>query len=340
MRRRLGHRQHRCDARVAALEDLRPLRHRPLREPCGEHTPHLRPPCHVVLAGQIGGHPFRGEKQRGEPRVELRLKRPDGHVPSVRGLVHVVERRPGVQPVHAALVGPRPVGEQPVRHRLKHRGPVHDRGVDHLTVPGLAGAKQRGEHPDREEQRPAAEVAQVVHGDLRRAAGPADRVQRPGHGDVGDVMPGPRRERPSLAPPGHPPVHQPRVARPAGGGADAEPFGDPGPVSLEQRVAGRREPHDDLRAARVLEVNDDPPLPPARDVLVGRHRRRRPARAVHPDHFGAKVGEKHRTERPRPYPCQLDHAHPGEGPAAGVHHVCHEFHCREQLTRRSRTGPF
>jgi len=193
MLRRLGHRQHRGDARVRALEHRCPLRHRPPREPLGEQPPQLRPLRLVVLAGQGAWRTLRREQQLDEPRVELRLKRADRHVPAVGRLVHVVVRCTGVQPVHPALVGPRSVCEQRERHRLQHRGPVDDRGVNHLAAPGLARPQQRGEQAQREEHRPAAEVAQIVDRDLRRAAGPPDGVQRAGDRDVADIVPGPRR---------------------------------------------------------------------------------------------------------------------------------------------------
>ena len=161
--RRLGHGEDRGDARVRSEENLCPVFLRALREPGGEPLPQFRPPVAVMLAGQVVRHPVRCEQQLDQPRVELRLERADRHVTAVGRLVDVVERCPGVQPVHAPLVGPRAVGEQPVGHRLQHRGPVDDRGVHHLAASGLPGPQQRGEQPEREEQRPAAEVAEVVH---------------------------------------------------------------------------------------------------------------------------------------------------------------------------------
>ena len=222
----------------------------------------------VVLGGEIGRHPLGREQQPDELRVELRLERADRHVPPVGRLVHVVERGAGVEPVDAALVGPRAVREQPVRHRLEHRGAVDDRGVDDLPAPGRAGGKQRRHHAEGQEHRPAAEVAEVVHRHLRRPAGPADRVQRPGDRDVGDVVAGRGRQRPVLAPAGHPPVDQRRVARPAVGRADAEPLGHAGPVPLDQRVGRGRQPPYHLGPARVLEVHHDPLLAPAGDVVL------------------------------------------------------------------------
>jgi hypothetical protein len=143
----------------------------------------------------------------------------------------------------------------------------------------------------------------------------ADRVQRAGDRDVGDVVPGRLGERPVLAPAGHPPVDQPRVPRLAVGGADAEPFGDPGPVPLEQRVRALGEPQHHLGAPRVLEVHDDALLAAVGDV--GHRRRGRGTGPVHPDHLGAEVGEQHRAERARPYPREFYDADPGQRAAAG-----------------------
>ena len=50
--------------------------------------------------------------------------------------------------------------------------------------------------------------------------------------EVVDVVADVARERAVLAPPGHARVHEPRVARPARVGPDAEPFGDTGPEAL------------------------------------------------------------------------------------------------------------
>jgi hypothetical protein len=187
---RLGHRQHRRDARVGAREHLRPLGLRPAGETLGEQGAQFRPPGPVVLGRDAGPGAVRREQQPDELRVEPRLERADRHVPAVRRGIHVVERRAGIQQVHPALVRPRAPGEQAVGHGLQHRRSVHDGGVHDLAAPGLPGFKQRRQHAKREEHGPAAEVPQVVHRDLRRAAAAPDRVQRASDRDVGDVVPG------------------------------------------------------------------------------------------------------------------------------------------------------
>ena len=87
---------------------------------------------------------------------------------------------------------------------------VDDRRIDHLAPAGPAGLAQRGEQADHQIERAAAEIAEQIGGHLRRAAGPADGVQRPGHRQVGDVVPGAGGQRAVLAPAGHPAVDQAR----------------------------------------------------------------------------------------------------------------------------------
>ena len=132
--RGLGHGPDRGDAGVRSAEDLGPLLLGALRER-GRRTGAAAPASRSGRAGRAG-RPAAGSganSQLQERRVELRLERADRHVPAVGRLVDVVERRPGVEQVDAALVGPGSVGEHPVGHRLQHRGPVDDGGVHHLA---------------------------------------------------------------------------------------------------------------------------------------------------------------------------------------------------------------
>ena len=131
-------------------------------------------------------------------------------------------------------------------------------------------------------------------------------------------MAGARGERAVLAPAGHPPVDQRRVARQAVGGAEAEPLGHAGAVPLDQHVGAGRQPEHHLGAARVLEVDDDAPLPRLSTSCRAATGDRRAAGPVDPDHLGAEVGEQHPGERPGPDPGQLDHPHPGQRPGIFV----------------------
>ena len=102
--------------------------------------------------------------------------------------------------------------------------------------PLVRGLEQRGEHPDDEVERAAAEVADEVDRHLGWSAGAADGVQGAGDGDVADVVTGSLRERTVLAPAGHPAVDEPRVAGEAVVRAQAEPLGDAGAVTLQEHV--------------------------------------------------------------------------------------------------------
>jgi hypothetical protein len=176
-------------ARVRAREHRGPLRLRPAQEPLLYLETGLPSPAARPLLRDLGR---RGavEQQADELGVELRLDGAHRHVPAIGGLVDVVVRRPRVEEVHPALVSPEVAGQHRVRHRLQRRGPVDDRRVYDLAAPGAAGLPQRRHHAQDEEHRPAPEVPEVVDRDLRRAARPADRVQRPGDGDVPDVVAG------------------------------------------------------------------------------------------------------------------------------------------------------
>ena len=82
-----------------------------------------------------------------------------------------------------------------------------------------------------------------------------------------------------LAPPGHPPVHQLRVAGEAGVGADAEAFHHARAEALEQRVGPFDEVEQGRHAVGVLEIDGD--AAPAALHQVGGHRRRaRPTACV------------------------------------------------------------
>ncbi len=69
--------------------------------------------------------------------------------------------------------------------------------------------------------------------------------------------PGGLRHRAVLAPAGHAPVHELRVAGETHVGAEAEPLGDAGPEALDERVGPLDEPQHGLDAVGVLEVDAD-----------------------------------------------------------------------------------
>ena len=97
---RLAEREDRRDARVAALEDRRPLGLGALLEYVGQPRAQDRPAGRVELRGQFLGV----ERETAQQfRVELRFERTDCDVPSIRGLIRVIERRAAVKQVGAAL---------------------------------------------------------------------------------------------------------------------------------------------------------------------------------------------------------------------------------------------
>ncbi len=73
----------------------------------------------------------------------------------------------------------------------------------------------------------------------RRLAAATHRVDRAGECDVVEVVPRGLRERPGLAPSGHAPVDQTRVAFEAYVGPKAEALHHTGPEAFDQRVGLR-----------------------------------------------------------------------------------------------------
>ena len=114
--------------------------------------------------------------------------------------------------------------------------------------------------------------------------------ERAGERDVVDVVAGRVRERAVLAPAGHPPVDQPRVAGEALVGTEPEPLGDAGPEALDERVGLLDQPQHALDAVGVLQVDADRSGDPRSTSRVGfarvrpldRPRRGRPARRRRP----------------------------------------------------------
>ena len=84
-----------------------------------------------------------------------------------------------------------------------------------LALPDALAFDQRGEDAERRAAAAAAEVADEVDRRDRRTAGGADVPEHAGERDVVDVVADVVGERAVLAPPGHAPVDEPRVARAA-----------------------------------------------------------------------------------------------------------------------------
>src|SRR4051812_49337479 len=103
VRRRFRHREHRCEACVAALEDLHPLFARLRLEDRSEAFAQHRPADAVHLRWQVVTFEAETLDQLG---VELRFERTERDVLAVPGLVRVVERRAGVEDVGAERLVP------------------------------------------------------------------------------------------------------------------------------------------------------------------------------------------------------------------------------------------
>src|ERR1700751_1100909 len=93
---------HRCDARVAPVENLGPLCPRASCECCCDPLSQGRPPARVHLVGGL----HLDTEPTDELVVELWLDRPDGHVLAVRCLIASVKRRPPVEQVGFAPILP------------------------------------------------------------------------------------------------------------------------------------------------------------------------------------------------------------------------------------------
>ena len=198
------------------------------------------------------------------------------------------------------------------------RDAVGDRRVDDLAFAGLAGMSEGGEHAGDEVERAAAEVAEQVLRERRRLVGVAERVESAGDGDVVDVVSGGVGERAVLAPPGHAPVDEPRVAFQAHVRPEPETLGDTGTEALDEDVRSLDEVEHELDATRRLEVDGDVGAPAEQDVAIGRRDLQGTAsRSVDTDDVGAEIGQHHRGERPRSDAGELDDANTGQRAGLG-----------------------
>ncbi|QND97732.1 hypothetical protein SY91_05188 [Burkholderia cenocepacia] len=107
----------------------------------------------------------------------------------------------------------------------------------------------------------------------------ADR-QQPGQRDVVQVVPGRGCQRSILAPAGHAPVDQLRIAARANVGPEAEPLHHAGPQALDQRIGLRDQIERGVPPGRRLQVEFDDVLAFAQQVAVAGPQRVRCARAA------------------------------------------------------------
>ena len=200
-------------------------------------------------------------------------------------------------------------------HRHQRRRTVDHRRVDDLPRTAALRLEQRGHDAVGQEHPAASEVADQVQWWHRGLSGTTDVGQRAGQRDVVDVVAGCQRVRAFLAPAGHPPEHQPRVAQQALVRPDAEALHHARTEALDQRVGALDEVEERRGAVGVLQIDGDVAPAAQRDVAVRRfggwpaHR----LGPFDPDHVGAHVGQHHRGERSGADPGNLDDAISGQG---------------------------
>ena len=121
-------------------------------------------------------------------------------------------------------------------------------------------------------------------------AGAAEVRERAGERDVVDVVAGGLRERPVLAPAGHPPVDEARVAGEALVGPDAEALHHARAEALDERVGALDQVEQRRHAVGVLQVDGDV-APAAQQHVAMRLVGRRPRDRLRPV-------DAHRPRRP------------------------------------------
>ena len=202
------------------------------------------------------------------------------------------------------------------------RGAVHDRGVDDLSLAGHPGLEQRGQQPDDEVRRTAAEVADQVGRELRAVEGLAHPEEGAGHRDVVQVVARGLGQRPVLTPAGHPAVDQPRVDGLALLGADAQPLGDARPHPLDEQVGAPDQLEHGRRRLGLLEVEGDTGAASVEEHR-GPAREHLPAGPLHADHVGSEVGQDHARVRPGTDARDLDDLHASQRTGALPQLDCH-----------------
>ena len=329
--RRLSHVEHRRDTRVGVTEVCGPLVTGAGADRVADRLAQLGPAGVVVLVGQLGVGQTQTLDQHG---VELRLERADGEPATVRALVHVVERRTGVEQVGAALGVPETRGPGAEQRRHEQCGTVDHGGVDDLTTAGGRTFDERGEHAGGQQHAAAAEVGDEVQRRGRRLAGASDVGQPTRQGQVGQVVTGSGRHRTLLPPARHAAVDQPVVPGRQLVGSEPEPLGDAGAEPLDEHVGHVGEVAHRLDTGLGAQVDGDAAAVAVEHVVrVGARLTHDRLGPVDAQYVGPHVGEHHRGERRRTDSCELDHLHPVQGSP----HV--DSSCSSGTTPARRAGP-
>ncbi len=200
----------------------------------------------------------------------MRLDGADRDPFAVRGLIATIERRAAVDDVVRPPIGPDALLAEGLKGGHEMRDPIHHRDIERLALPGFACVEHRGKNPDRQIERASAEVGDEIERRGRGAIGVAERVERPGEGEIIDVVAGFLRERPLLSPSGHAGEDEARIGGEAEVGTEAQPLHDAGPEALDQGVGpGDRREHRVDRGA-LLEVERDRAFVAIVEIETGR----------------------------------------------------------------------
>jgi hypothetical protein len=244
-----------------------------------------------------------------QQRVKLRLDRADRNEIAASAFIDAVEMRATVEKIPLAAFGPAADCRHVEEHRHQRGRAVDHRGVHHLALAGLRGFKQRGEHADHEIECTAAEIADQVewrHRLFRRA----DRGERTSQRDIVDVVAGGLRQRAFLAPAGHAPIDQFRVAREHDLRAKPESLHHAGPETFDQGVGASEQVEHLRNGLLVLQIEFDHLAAASRDRFQILFR----ADAIQRHDFRTHIGEHHAGEGARADAGKFDNADAGQGP--------------------------
>ena len=234
---RLAHRQHWGVADIGVLQQRIPfaarLRPEQLRQLRLQRGP-LRP---IVLGIEV--RVVGQARQLAQLRVELRFDRSDGDVFPVRGLIGVVEMRPGIECVDAEFFLPDPGIPHPVDHAHQDGRPISHRRIDDLAFAAARDIQERADHPEGEHHPPSAEIADHVDRRCRLVACAPEMREGPGKGDVIDVVPGMGGIGPGLSPPGHAAVNELRIVGEKRVRAEAQTLHHAGAEPFDEAVRRR-----------------------------------------------------------------------------------------------------
>src|SRR5205823_10710058 len=126
-----------------------------------------------------------------------------------------------------------------------------------------------------------------------------------------------------LAPAGHAPVHEARIACPADVGPESEPFGDTRAVALDEHVGALDEAEHGLDPVAALEIDGDRTPAPAEQIARRRHivSLRNSNRPIDAHDIGAEIGQHHGGKRTGTDSGELDDTYSVEGTAHESHGV-------------------